>query len=559
MRILANGDRLEVRDCRDNPFLLRSFSGYRAATGGRHASLPLVLDAIDFLREEWPKADIDASVGAAVARRFAPTPATSPPPASPVPPFAHQAEAVERAAHLPRFALLFEMGTGKTKTAIDIARWKHLHLGVRRVLVVAPIAVHEHWRREIAMNCVERVDVRIVLGGRAQRRELLNRPTAGRFAWWVINYEALRLYVDALRACRFEMVIADESTRIKNERTQQHRALRRIAEGVEHRLILTGTPIWNRPEDVFGQYRFLDPFLFGECRTQFFNQFLSGRQSRPEGARTWPGLRELRRRMFAIGMRKTKAECLDLPPRVRQVRRVRMTTCQERLYRAAETACRIAIRRALKEDPRPRAVVFQNILARLVKLQQIAGGHVKDETGEIVRLDCPKREELATLLAGELADKKVIVWSRFKEDLRRLHESLGDGAVAYHGDLSRAEAERNLTRFRRDRNVRVFLGQVHKGGMGIDLSVADTAVFFTNDWSPGIREQAESRNHRRGSERHRSVTYIDLVCEGTIDEDVLVSLKEKREVMEVILERMGEDPPPAGEESETESPADRST
>jgi len=149
-----------------------------------------------------------------------------------------------------------------------------------------------------------------------------------------------------------------------------------------------------------------------------------------------------------------------------------------------------------------------------------------------------KKEHLEETVK-DLTPNKVIVWAFFRNDIKRIRERMEKyGCVTVFGGTSAQEREHAVKAFQNDPNCRVFIGQQRACGLGITLTAANYAIYYSKGFSSEDRQQSEDRCHRAGSERHSKITYIDLVCKGTIDEYILEALKNKKDLAEGILDRV---------------------
>jgi len=566
MRLEVRENALHLSDCQNESVknIIRVLGGEKNKLPSNYV-MPITLDAIQYF-ERMPDCTVDPSVIAYLddirARlEIAKTPGGIDYPFRDPPPFDHQKITFWFSTHLNVTTDLLATGLGKTRCALDIACYRHMKDGVNRVLIVAPMSIHKQWYEEIIRfttvpnleGTPEQFDnhpyIRVIRGSKSKRLRLLSAPLEeGKLTLFIIHYEALRVLKKELIDLDFEMVIADEATQIKNHQAKQAKAAKKIGAKAKYKLELTGTPIWNRPVDIFSQYQFLDPFWFGNSFMVFKNTFLmSG--SGPGQAVGYKNLDEMTRRLYSIGIRFKKEDCLkDLPQRIYEPRRVEMTAEQKKLYEQAKEEFVVFIEDAQKQGL-PRAIVIQNALVRLLKLQQICCGHAMDENRQLVEIPTNKPKEVLGILdeiMGE-PDKKVIIWCRFVHDIVTLYSALADKykCAKYYGGMKQEEKDAVMDEFRGKRKpdqswelgpTQILIAQIRTGGVGLDLWMSDTAIFYSVEWSLGVREQAEGRNFRKGSEIHQSVTYFDIVCENSIEERILAELKSKKELSDLIME-----------------------
>jgi SNF2 family DNA or RNA helicase len=462
-------------------------------------------------------------------------------------PWAHQVEAIERAKTLSEFGLFFEMGTGKTMTAINIARHKFAQSGrVLRTLILCPPIVVENWRREWAMN--SKIDPKKIIPltgpGSKRLKEFTKLCNSDGGAIFITNYEALLMkpLFEAFMAWKPELFICDELHKLKDMKSKRTKAAVKLADESIFRLGLTGTPVLNSPMDLFAQFRVLDKGeTFGKNFFRFRAHYFYDHNAGMPQARYFPDWRprtttydDMNKLVYTKAMRVKKDDCLDLPPLVRKPIFIGMDKPQAKAYHEMKQAFITYIQ--------DKAAVADLAITKALRLQQIVSGFVKLEDDTIVNFpNHPRRVALKELLE-ELAPKhKVIVWAVFKEnykDIRGVCDELGIKCVEVHGEISDKDKLAGVDAFNTDESVRVLFGHPGSGGIGINLVVSDVSIFYSRNFSLEQDLQAEARNYRGGSERHQHVTRIDLVTPGTIDEQILEKLSSKVAIGEKLLKEL---------------------
>ena len=176
-----------------------------------------------------------------------------------------------------------------------------------------------------------------------------------------------------------------------------------------------------------------------------------------------------------------------------------------------------------------------NVMTQLLRLQQILSGHTKSDGGDLVEIPDNRLEEL--LRCVEETSGKIIIWSRFRYDIRRITEAListygPTSTVSFYGDTSDEGRVKAVRRFQTGA-VRFFVGNPQTGGFGLTLTAASTVVYFANSFDLAIRMQSEDRAHRIGQKDN--VTYVDLIAEGTIDEKIVKALRSKMDIASTVL------------------------
>lgn len=451
------------------------------------------------------------------------------------------------------FAYFMDQGTGKTWTLLADAEREFAAGRIDGLLVLAPNGVHTNWtRREIPMHMsVPFIAASYSSGGGKAQDAALARLFAPREKDAPVPLRILTMAIDALvteramdLARRFlrvtrAMMALDESTRIKNVASLRHKralALRPFAAAAR---IATGMPIPQSPLDLFGQMEFLRNGLLGTTSYRAFvaeHADLVDMKEMPNVVRRSPkaafaqivakdengnpryrNIDRLTARVANHAFRIRKEQCLALPPKVYQQLTFRLAPVQQRAYNTLKEDLRIIIGDQMFPV---------KALAALTKLQQVTSGFaiVNGEPQSIADGN-PRLSLLLELLEDEPGS--VIVWARFREELRTIAAALRGKrrVVGYHGGTSEADRNAAVDAFQSG-EADLFLGQPQSGGIGLTLTAAQTVVYFSNDFNLETRVQSEDRAHRIGTQH--SVRYIDLIAEGTVDHGIVRSLRRKR-------------------------------
>ena len=232
----------------------------------------------------------------------------------------------------PGFALLMEMGTGKTITSIAIVGKAYLTEKIKRLLILAPKSIVAVWEDEFSKFADFLYSLSVLTGTEAKKTEQLKTILHKGLEVAVVNYDSISLIEKELIAWHPDFLICDESSKIKNPTAKMSKATYRVAKLCKYRLILTGTPIQNNPLDFFSQYKILDDSIFGKSFYAFKNEYaVLGTYNQPIG---WRKLPELVKKAHSIAFRVTKAEALDLPDTIDEIRPVTLEDKAQKLYKA---------------------------------------------------------------------------------------------------------------------------------------------------------------------------------------------------------------------------------
>jgi SNF2 family DNA or RNA helicase len=462
-------------------------------------------------------------------------------------PWKHQLEAIERAKSVDDFALFFDMGAGKTATTINIVRHKYAEQQrLMRTLILCPVGVVTNWKREWAMH--SKVGGRVVIldGSQVKRRKTVQAEKDKRPApIFITNFEALTMQdlLQDLLEWEPEILIIDESQRLKNHKAKRTKAAILLADLAKHHYILSGTPILNCSRDIWAQYRILDKGeTFGNNYYAFEKKYFIDKNSGMPKHVYFPkwvpreGIEEVFQDMiYRKAMRVMKKDCLDLPPLIRTRIDVEMAPEQKRVYES--------MKRDFIAYLNDQACVAQLAITKALRLLQILAGFVKLDSGEEVALkENPKLEALEEIIDDLPHGSKAIIWATFKENYRQISNMLVKkkiGFTSFHGEVKASERQANIDRFQTDPDCRFIIANQAAGGVGINLTAASYSIYYSRNFSLEQDLQSEARNYRGGSEIHEKITRIDIVCPNTIDEIVLDALTRKLDLAESILDLRG--------------------
>lgn len=516
--------------------------------------------SLTYVKRTWPNVIV---LKAAVSMR------TAPPPPAPIrgqmswrprhPRFEWQQRSFDYGAPKATFAYLADMGTGKSKAGVDDAAFHFARGEIDRVLVIAPNGVHEQWIDDVLeqhwpLSLPIRAEA-VLTGDRYQRGgkmynrrpEFMEHPTASpnECLWIAVNIENLevkeekrggRKYIELIGLAEElvpfleagpAMIILDESHKIKNPNAKRTKACWKLGRLAKFRRIMTGTPIAKGLEDYYAQFRFLDPGIIGVWSMAGFKQqfcIMGGYQNNQIiGYRETADFHE---RIAPYSFRVKKEEVLDLPPKLYSERLVELTPQQRKMYREL----RDELMTQLSDGS---TITAGQVVEKMLRLQQITQGFLPLENGGFERIPNNRITGLLDLL--EQAPDRVIIWARFREDITRIIDELGDEAVRYDGEN---QHERGAVREKWTRHgARFFVGNAQAGGTGLDwINGASTVIYYSNSFSSLDRWQSEDRTHRYGT--RGVVNYYDMICKGTLDRAILRNLRRKRDVSDMSLQEL---------------------
>jgi SNF2 family DNA or RNA helicase len=453
-------------------------------------------------------------------------------------PYAHQREAFEFALRLytedasPGVALLMEMGTGKTITSIAIAGALWQAGRVKRELIVAPLSILGVWQEEFTRFADFPYTLTVLAGSSEQKVRSIAGMKGDGLHVVVVNYESAWRLERELLAWKPDMVIADEGHKIKNARANASKFMHRFGAQKCFKLLLTGTIITNKAIDVFSQYKFLNPHIYGSSfytfQRRYFDMTGYGNHT-PVMKQSME--REFTQRLHCIAYRATKAECLDLPDTVDIIRLVDLEPKALKTYSDL-------VRDSFAELEAEETVTTANILTRLMRLSQLTGGFIKSDDGSLRQISRAKLAALEDIVEMVTeGGRKLVVIARFVPEIeaaRKLLEQMKIRSSCIYGEVNPKDRAAQVEQFQNDPEVQVFVGQIATAGLGITLTAASTMVFYSTDYSMSNHEQTRARVHRVGQDQ--KCTYIYLTARSTVDEKVLKALREKADLARTLVD-----------------------
>lgn len=480
-------------------------------------------------------------------------------------PYAHQLEAVDCSWKAEYYAYFMEQGTGKSWVTLEVA-WRQWQEGmIDSLVVIAPKGTYRNWVKELMDHwpldhngVLDGVTIRYWSSYRVKRivdglNEYLDVPIdLGEFRVLLMNVEAFsanatggdRLtqkagsisaaeYLGEFLSRHRAMIAVDESTTIKHRKSKRSERIIRVRDRSVTRRILSGQPATNSPLDLWGQALFLKRGILEERTFTAFKQRYAIEATQYFGNRSFQsivGYRDLYQ-LQAItarwSYRVLKSDCLDLPPKVYQTRDVDLSQEQRKVYNELAT-------QFMSEAKAGLITTVVDGLTRAIRLHQVVCGHLVSDVDpvsgmrKVTDLDNNRVNELIEAL--EEIQGKVIIWASYRRDfevLPRLLEKAGRKVVTYWGGTSEADREKAKVDFQTG-EADTFLANPQVGGHGITLTAASAVIYYSNTHNLEHRLQSEDRAHRIG--QTKSVTYIDLVARGTVDEKIMANLRAKRDL-----------------------------
>jgi SNF2 family DNA or RNA helicase len=463
-------------------------------------------------------------------------------------PYPHQVRALKRALDLDKaIALHMEPGTGKTRVAIDFTGIKHLQGLVNKVLIVCPNVAIEVWQDQIHDYLTKKIKRNVIplskkdVGSVEKRiEELRKHRKVSVLTYIIVNYDVIYKMRDYIRQWRPDVIVLDESHYIKHHYSDRSRALHSLGNTARWKMTLSGTPITNSPLDIFSQFKFLDPSIFGTRWNSFKHKFAVYGGFGGFKLLKYKDLDKMSELASGIAFEATKDE-MDLPAVSEpQLVRVPMDTSTKKIYDVMEKEMIVEV------DGLGNKATAAIILTKLIRLRQICGGFLRTEiTNEegvvIARKDLPvgKQEKLAALkelLADHVLEGgyKVVIFASFVWEQQAIYELCGKMGIKALRDKGSKE-ERKI--FQKDPQCKVFIVSLSKGGIAVnELVAAHIGIFYSLDHFSDHFTQAKDRLHRPG--QTHNVTYQVLALKGTVDEDIFKALTTNKEIADYVTFRM---------------------
>lgn len=440
-------------------------------------------------------------------------------------PWRHQLAAYHFAQHLSACLLYLGMGTGKTRIALDLIQGR----GDRRVLVACPLSVIPAWERQAQVHAPGVKVVRLDQGSVAQklkRAEAALSMAGDAAIALVVNYDAIWRppFSDWVTSRDWDLLIADECHRLKSPGSKVSMFFARLGARAKHRLGLSGTPLAHSPLDAYGIFRFLDPGIFGTSFNRFAGRYAVYGGYEKRQVVDYVNQHEFNAKFYSIAFRADR-DVLELPEATHIERTFELPPAAAKIYRE--------LRDEFVAEVGSGLVTATNALSRLLRLQQLTSGHLPVGEGEelhVERLHTEKRRLLTEVLEEIDPAEPVTVFCRFRQDLLDVHAA-AEAAGRTSSELS--GSRRELADWQAG-NTNVLAVQIQAGSEGVDFTRAKYSIYFSLGYSLAQFEQSLARIHRPG--QTRPCVFVHLIAENSVDVAVYRALRERKQVIETILE-----------------------
>jgi SNF2 family DNA or RNA helicase len=442
-----------------------------------------------------------------------------------------------------------EMGTGKSKVLIDNISMLYDNGKINGVLIVAPKGVYKNWSdSEIPTHMVDHIEKNVVVWQsliNEKQKQKLNSlfKTGEHLNVLVMNVEAFSTkkgveFASKFLSCHRAMIAIDESTTIKNPSAKRTKNILLLSEQSAYRRILTGSPVTKSPLDLFSQCKFLDPWLLGHESYYSFRTRYAMMRTANFGGRSvqivvgYRNLSELTEKIKPFSYRCLKDDCLDLPEKTYMKRSIQMTDEQQKIYRQMKEMALAYLN--------GKQVTTATVITQLMRLHQITCGHFASDDGEIQEVKNNRIGELMNVL--DEIEGKAIIWAHYRHDIETIVKEVekkygSNSIVTYYGDTTTEDRQKAIKQIQDlSGPTRFLVGTPQTGGYGITLTAASTMVYYSNGYDLEKRQQSEARIDRIGQKKN--MTYVDIICEETIDEKIVKALRKK---VNIATQIMGEE------------------
>ena len=460
-------------------------------------------------------------------------------------PYKHQLTALEKSWNKQNYAYFMEMGTGKTKVLIDNMSMLYDKGKIDGALIIAPKGVVKTWyEQELPAHLpkhIENVTIlwqsNITKSQQEKLDSLFEIETALHIL--VMNVEAFSTDKGVKFAAKFlnshkTLMAVDESTTVKTPTAKRTKNIIDLGKYAKYKRILTGSPVTKNPLDLYSQCEFLDPYLLDFTSYYAFrNRYAEMKTMHIRGrsiqvVNEFKNLGELSDTLGNFSYRVLKEDCLDLPDKIFTKRHISLTPDQFKVYQQMKKQA-IAVLNG-------KVTSTMTVLTQLMRLHQITCGHFTADDGTTQLLPNNRISELMNIL--EEIEGKAIIWANYQRDVNQIIQAIvkeygKESVVDYYGLTPQDERQENIKKFQNGDECRFLVGTPQTGGYGITLTKANTVIYFSNGYDLEKRLQSEDRAHRIGQKK--AVTYIDIICEDTVDEKIVKALREKINIASEVL------------------------
>ncbi|MBA3028403.1 MAG: DEAD/DEAH box helicase [Desulfobacteraceae bacterium] len=433
----------------------------------------------------------------------------------------YQLDGIAFAAGAGRAIIADDMGLGKTIQGIGTAELLALETDISKVLVVCPVSLKSQWKLEIERFTHR--DASMILGSVADRAEQYNNPAF----FTLCNYEQVLRDILSIEKVKWDLIILDEGQRIKNWETKTSQVIKSLKS--RFALVLAGTPIENRLDELYSIMEFIDDRRLGPA-FRFFNTYrVIDEKGKLLG---YKNIDDLRKRLAPVMIRRTRAGVMkELPPRSSEIRRITPTDEQLQIDKSHRRIIQQIISKKYISEMDMLRLQKAMLMCRMAANSTfLVDKQPPGYSSKLVEID-----DMLGQLSGE-EDRKIIMFSEWTTMLNLIEPLLkknGLDFVRLDGSVPQKKRQALVHRFQNDPVCKVFI-TTNAGSTGLNLQAANTVINVDLPWNPAVLEQRIARAHRMGQKR--PVQVFILVTESTLEENLLFTLADKQSLFTAVLD-----------------------
>lgn len=443
-------------------------------------------------------------------------------------PMPHQLKSLRRGLRTGLMGLLWEPGTGKSKAIVDWVCALHMQGRLDRILIVCPLSVIGVWEDEFDLHAP--IKYRVHLFDKSDK--VLPEPKSGILQIIVVNYDLVWRRQELVKKYDPQCVVADESHKIKKASARRSRYMRKL-NGTQFKAILTGTPTPKSFLDLYSQWVFFNPKRFGTRVEDYKDEYIRYGGYMKHQVKGYKNVDQLNRKVREDASIVLE-DVLNLQePRYQRVP-VQLEPAAWKAYEKMAFELFLELKNGEVSDAK-------NVAVKILRLQQITGGWIKSDEGNIHQISSAKIDALNERMENLFdADKAVVVFARFKPELDAI-TALGTKfdvpTYVLRGGVGREERDTSRRAFQAGSGARLFLAQIQAGGLGITLHSSHEGIFYSVTYALDEYIQACKRLQRKG--QVNQVRYQHIVARSTVDIDLYSSLQAKEDMQNLLMGRTG--------------------
>jgi len=427
--------------------------------------------------------------------------------------YRYQKEIVNEALNFGDYGLFMDTGTGKTCSGLEISRYYN------KTLIVCPLSIIDAaWINDCKKFYPDRKIISLWNTSKKKRLQALREDAD----IYVINFEGLKIIYNEIIAAKFDCIIVDESSKMKNYTAQITQYLLRLVEHIPHRFVLSGCPTPNHNSEIFPQMKFVNADVFGNNYHGFLAKYFSQDMENPH---RWYQTQENKDSFFSrLSIQSRfirKDDCIDLPDKVFQIRKIKLSSKQMIHYENMIQNIQDNINKWSKFE----------FTAKLMKLREIISGFVINKDDTITEFETKKDTELENII-DEIGDKPIIIWCQFIHEIERLSKKFNGIGIT-----SKSKNRDEIIKDFKENKIKLLFAHPKLLGHGLTFTNCNYNIYYSLSFSYEEFKQSQDRIHRIG--QTSKCTYIVLQAENTIDENIYRCLQNKKNVVDELYSTLG--------------------